>query len=100
MKLMNPHLLLSGLLALVLLASPSLRADEVAADPERTCVHRGVRSWGSDTQNADWQNQIEAADTTTAIDWLDPFQQALVPLDTWVEGASAGWWRTCGRCSS
>ena len=33
MKLMNPHFLLSGLLALVLLASPSLRADEVAADP-------------------------------------------------------------------
>ena len=33
MKRMNPHFLLSGLLALVLLASPSLRADEVAADP-------------------------------------------------------------------
>ncbi len=92
MKLMNPHFLLSGLLALVLLASPSLRADEVAADPWSAPASTEVSDpWGStDTQATDWQNQIEAADTTTAIDWLDPFQQALVPLDTWVEGG-IGW---------
>lgn len=92
MKLMNPHFLLSGLLALVLLASPSLRADEVAADPWSAPASAEVSDpWGStDTQATDWQNQIEAADTTTAIDWLDPFQQAMVPLDTWVEGG-IGW---------
>ena len=33
MKRMNPHFLLSGMLALVLLTSPSLRGDEAAADP-------------------------------------------------------------------
>ena len=87
MKLMNSHFLLSGLLALVLLASPSLRADEVAAPWSTPASAEVSDPWGStDTQATDWQNQIEAADTTTAIDWLDPFQQALVPLDTWVEG--------------
>ncbi len=47
--------------------------------------------WGSTaTEAADWQNQIAAVDTEAALDWLDPFQQALVPLDSWVEGG-IGW---------
>ncbi|WP_214454804.1 glycine betaine/L-proline ABC transporter permease ProW [Aeromonas dhakensis] len=93
MKRMNPHFLLSGLLALVLLASPSLRADEVAADPwGASAAATEVADPWSDTATAttDWQNQIETVDTTAAVDWLDPFQQALVPLDSWVEGG-IGW---------
>ena len=56
MKLMNPHFLLSGLLALVLLASPSLRADEVAADPWSAPASAEVSDpWGSTaTEAADW----------------------------------------------
>ena len=72
---------------LVLLASPSCGPMRWRQTLERACVRRGVDPWGStDPGYRLAGNQIEAADTTTAIDWLDPFQQALVPLDTWVEG--------------
>ena len=91
MKLMNPRFLLSGLLALVLLASPPCGPMRWRPTLEAPASTEVSDPWGStDTQATDWQNQIEAADTTTAIDWLDPFQQALVPLDTWVEGG-IGW---------
>ena len=82
MKLTSSYPLLAGMLALLLLASAPTRADEAAADP-----------WGAATteaESADWQNQIAAADSGAAIDWLDPFSQALVPLDVWVEGG-IGW---------
>ncbi|MGU5764437.1 glycine betaine/L-proline ABC transporter permease ProW [Aeromonas allosaccharophila] len=93
MKLNNPHALLIGLLACLLLASPSLRADEVDADPWGAAVTTIAVAdpWGSTaTEAADWQNQIAAVDTEAAVNWLDPFQQALVPLDSWVEGG-IGW---------
>ncbi|EKP0276295.1 glycine betaine/L-proline ABC transporter permease ProW [Aeromonas bestiarum] len=87
------HRLLTGLLALLLLASAPARADEAQADPWGATAVATVATdpWGStETQAADWQSQIEAADTSAAVDWLDPFQQALVPLDVWVEGG-IGW---------
>ncbi|HDO1327736.1 TPA: glycine betaine/L-proline ABC transporter permease ProW [Aeromonas veronii] len=93
MKLNHPHALLIGLLACLLLASPSLRADEVDADPWGAAVTTTAVAdpWGSTaTEAADWQNQIAAVDTEAAVNWLDPFQQALVPLDSWVEGG-IGW---------
>ncbi|MBS4696480.1 glycine betaine/L-proline ABC transporter permease ProW [Aeromonas allosaccharophila] len=93
MKLNHPHALLISLLAFLLLASPSLRADEVDADPWGAAVTTTAAAdpWGSTaTEAADWQNQIAAVDTEAAVDWLDPFQQALVPLDSWVEGG-IGW---------
>ena len=82
------HRLLTGLLALLLLASAPVRADEAQADPWGASASTTVATdpWGStETEAADWQNQIEATDTSAAVDWLDPFQQALVPLDVWVE---------------
>jgi glycine betaine/proline transport system permease protein len=93
MKLNHPHSLLIGLLALLLLASPSLRADEADADPWGAAATTTAVAdpWGNTTtEAADWQNQIVAADTPVAVDWLDPFQQALVPLDVWVE-SGIGW---------
>ncbi|MBS4688782.1 glycine betaine/L-proline ABC transporter permease ProW [Aeromonas sobria] len=92
MKLNNPHALLIGLLALLLLASPSLRADEADADPWGAATTTvAADPWGSTaTEAADWQNQIAAVDTPAAVNWLDPFQQALLPLDRWVEGG-IGW---------
>ncbi|WP_409011264.1 glycine betaine/L-proline ABC transporter permease ProW [Aeromonas salmonicida] len=90
----NPfHRLLTGLLALLLLASAPVRADEAQADPWGASASTTVATdpWGStETEAADWQNQIEATDTSAAVDWLDPFQQALVPLDVWVE-SGIGW---------
>ncbi|ATP10830.1 MULTISPECIES: glycine betaine/L-proline ABC transporter permease ProW [Aeromonas] len=87
------HRLLTGLLALLLLASAPVRADEAQADPWGASASTTVATdpWGStETEAADWQNQIEATDTSAAVDWLDPFQQALVPLDVWVE-SGIGW---------
>ncbi|KTA91623.1 glycine/betaine ABC transporter permease [Aeromonas salmonicida subsp. smithia] len=83
------HRLLTGLL----LASAPVRADEAQADPWGASASTTVATdpWGStETEAADWQNQIEATDTSAAVDWLDPFQQALVPLDVWVE-SGIGW---------
>lgn len=90
-----PHRLLAGLLALLLLASGPAWADEAQADPwaatAATATTATSDPWGStETQAADWQNQIATADTGASIDWLDPFQQALVPLDRWVE-SGIGW---------
>ena len=93
MKLNHLHALLIGLLAFLLLASPSLRADDLDADPWGAAVTTTAVAdpWGSTaTEAADWQNQIAAVDTEAAVNWLDPFQQALVPLDSWVEGG-IGW---------
>ncbi|MFZ3402753.1 glycine betaine/L-proline ABC transporter permease ProW [Aeromonas salmonicida] len=87
------HRLLTGLLAFLLLASAPVRADEAQADPWGASASTTVATdpWGStETEAADWQNQIEATDTSAAVDWLDPFQQALVPLDVWVE-SGIGW---------
>lgn len=87
------HRLLTGLLALLLLASAPVRADEAQADPWGASASTTVATdpWSStETEAADWQNQIEATDTSAAVDWLDPFQQALVPLDVWVE-SGIGW---------
>ncbi|HEA3090694.1 TPA: glycine betaine/L-proline ABC transporter permease ProW [Aeromonas salmonicida] len=87
------HRLLTGLLALLLLASAPVRADEAQADPWGASASTTVATdpWGStETEAADWQNQIEATNTSAAVDWLDPFQQALVPLDVWVE-SGIGW---------
>lgn len=93
MNIKSFHRLLTGLLALLLLASAPVRADEAQADPWGTSASTTVATdpWGStETEAADWQNQIEATDTSAAVDWLDPFQQALVPLDVWVE-SGIGW---------
>ncbi|KTA85835.1 glycine betaine/L-proline ABC transporter permease ProW [Aeromonas salmonicida] len=93
MNIKSFHRLLTGLLALLLLASAPVRADEAQADPWGASASTTVATdpWGStETEAADWQNQIEATDTSAAVDWLDPFQQALVPLDVWVE-SGIGW---------
>lgn len=92
MTLINSRSLMTGLLAMLLLASPSLRADEVDADPwGATAMTTSADPWGSTaTTAADWQNQIAAVDTRADVNWLDPFEQALVPLDLWVEGG-IGW---------
>ena len=93
MNIKHFHRLLTGLLALLLLASAPVRADEAQTDPWGASASTTVATdpWGStETEAADWQNQIEATDTSAAVDWLDPFQQALVPLDVWVE-SGIGW---------
>ncbi|MFM1662604.1 glycine betaine/L-proline ABC transporter permease ProW [Aeromonas salmonicida] len=93
MNIKSFHRLLTGLLAFLLLASAPVRADEAQADPWGASASTTVATdpWGStETEAADWQNQIEATDTSAAVDWLDPFQQALVPLDVWVE-SGIGW---------
>lgn len=93
MNIKSFHRLLTGSLALLLLASAPVRADEAQADPWGASASTTVATdpWGStETEAADWQNQIEATDTSAAVDWLDPFQQALVPLDVWVE-SGIGW---------
>lgn len=93
MNIKSFHRLLTGLLALLLLVSAPVRADEAQADPWGASASTTVATdpWGStETEAADWQNQIEATDTSAAVDWLDPFQQALVPLDVWVE-SGIGW---------
>ncbi|HAT04585.1 glycine betaine/L-proline ABC transporter permease ProW [Aeromonas salmonicida] len=93
MNIKSFHRLLTGFLALLLLASAPVRADEAQADPWGASASTTVATdpWGStETEAADWQNQIEATDTSAAVDWLDPFQQALVPLDVWVE-SGIGW---------
>ena len=85
--------LLTGLLALLLLTSAPAWADEAQADPwgAATTTTTVEDPWGSTaTEAADWQSQIAVVDNSAAVDWLDPFQQALVPLDTWVEGG-IGW---------
>ncbi|UBO76075.1 glycine betaine/L-proline ABC transporter permease ProW [Aeromonas rivuli] len=69
-------------------------ADEApgaAPDPwaETPTTQAEADPWGSTTQTAvasnDWQNQIAVADEKPALDLLDPFQQAWLPLDVWVE---------------
>ena len=91
---LNPfNRLLTGLLALLLLTSAPTWADEAQADPwgAATTTTPAEDPWGSTaTEAADWQSQIAAVDNSAAVDWLDPFQQAMVPLDTWVEGG-IGW---------
>ena len=90
---LNPfNRLLTGLLALLLLTSAPAWADEAQADPWGAAITTTAEDpWGSTaTEAADWQSQIAAVDDSAAVDWLDPFQQALVPLDTWVEGG-IGW---------
>ena len=103
MNLKSPlNRLLTGLLALLLLTSTPTWADEAQADPwgaATTTTTAGSLGQYGQWEAADWQSQIAAVDDGAAVDWLDPFQQAMVPLDTWV-GAWAGWWRTCGLCSS
>ena len=90
---LNPfNRLLTGLLALLLLTSAPTWADEAQADPWGAAITTTAEDpWGSTaTEAADWQSQIAAVDDGAAVDWLDPFQQAMVPLDTWVEGG-IGW---------
>jgi glycine betaine/proline transport system permease protein len=86
--------LLSLCLATLLLAAHPAWADEApgaAPDPwaETPTTQAEADPWGSTTQTAvasnDWQNQIAVADEKPALDLLDPFQQAWLPLDVWVE---------------
>ena len=86
--------LLSLCLATLLLAAHPVWADEApgaASDPwaGAPATQAEVDPWGSTTQTAvasnDWQNQIAVADEKPALDLLDPFQQAWLPLDVWVE---------------
>ncbi|MGE6107427.1 glycine betaine/L-proline ABC transporter permease ProW [Aeromonas sobria] len=85
--------LISLWLATLLLASQPAWADaaEAAEDPwaSAPASQSEADPWGSATQDAvasnDWQSQIAEADDGPAFDPLDPFQQAWLPLDAWVE---------------
>lgn len=94
MNLIPSRHLRAALLALLCLASTPALADEAATDPWGTTevtTEAASDPWGDTaTEAASWQTQIASPQAEASIDWLDPFQQALVPLDTWVEGA-IGW---------
>ena len=85
--------LISLWLATLLLASQPAWADAAGAAEDPWASAPASQSeadpWGSATQDAvasnDWQSQIAEADDGPAFDPLDPFQQAWLPLDAWVE---------------
>ena len=85
--------LISLWLTTLLLASQPAWADAAGAAEDPWASAPASQSeadpWGSTTQTAvasnDWQDQIAEADDGPDFDPLDPFQQAWLPLDAWVE---------------
>lgn len=87
------HLISLCLATLLFAAHPAWADEAPAADPDpwasASTTQVDADPWGSTTHTAvasnDWQNQIASADDKPPLDLLDPFQQAWLPLDVWVE---------------
>ena len=60
-------------------------ADPSASNPWATDESASSSAPSSASANMDWLNAAPAAEQETTINWLDPFQETLIPLNQWVE---------------
>lgn len=60
-------------------------ADPSASNPWATDESASSSAPSSASANMDWLNAAPAAEQETTINWLDPFQETIIPLNQWVE---------------